>query len=152
MQIRIVCPSHSETSPLRRSRTFPTDFPDTRVTDAHPAAVGELEPLVLARDEDRLAPGGLGLGVRLGELDGPALALLAALAVGRLEALEVEHVRVAVLLPVLAQRVDELGGAGDEGEPLLPVRHALVEVLGLEAVVALAAGVVLLELVAVAAC
>ena len=102
------------------------------VADPHPAAERELEAGLLAGDEDRLAAVGLDLLVGLEELDRAALALAVA-ADDRLEALEVELVAVAVLLPVLLERVEQLGGAGAERLAVLPVRAQLLEVRRLEA-------------------
>ena len=55
------------------------------------------------------------LAVALEELDRPALAVLGVVAAEhRLEALHVQPVAVAVLVPVLVERVEQLAGAGDE--------------------------------------
>src|SRR4051812_32844939 len=80
------------------------------VADPHPAAERQLQPGLLAADEDRLAAVVLDLAVGLQELDRPALALALA-ADDRLEALEVELVGVALLLPVLLERVEQVGRA-----------------------------------------
>src|SRR4051812_11268401 len=105
---------------------------DAGVTDALAASEGEAEAGVLAGDQDRLAAVRLRLAVALEELDRPALALLG-LAEDGLEALHVQAVAVAMLLPVVVERVEQLGRAGDEPLALLPVGAQLLEVLGLEA-------------------
>src|SRR4051794_19021365 len=93
---------------------------DAGVADALAASEGEAEPGVLARDQDRLAAVRVRLAVALEELDRPAFALLR-LAEDGLEALHVQAVAVAVLLPVVVERVEQLGGAGDESPPLPPI-------------------------------
>src|SRR5438270_7298983 len=65
-------------------------LPDAGVADALAAAVGQVEPGLLAGDEDRSRAVGLGLAVGLGELDRPALALLDVRVELGLEALHVE--------------------------------------------------------------
>src|SRR3954454_15663487 len=75
------------------------ELPDAGVTYAFPAAVGQVEPLLFARDQDRRAAVALGLAVALGEDDLPALALLDVGVELGLEALHVQQVAVAVLVP-----------------------------------------------------
>src|SRR3954454_7694303 len=94
---------------------------DAGVAHALAAAEREAEPLVLAGHQDRLRAVRVRLAVALEELDRPALALLG-LAEDRLEALHVQAVAVAVLVPVVVERVEQRGGAGDEGLAFLPVR------------------------------
>src|SRR4051794_11880435 len=115
---------------------------DAGVTDAFAASERERQAGVLAGDEDRLAAVRVRFAVALEELDRPALALLG-LAEDRLEALHVQAVAVAVLVPVLVGRVEQLGRARDERLALLPVRTEILEVLGLE--VALLARVLLVQ-------
>src|SRR4051812_14496620 len=91
-----------------------------RVADALAAAVGQVEPRLLAGHEDRRRPVGLGFRVALEELDRAALALLGAADL-RLEALHVEAVAVAVLVPVLLHRVEHPARAREERLALLPV-------------------------------
>src|SRR3954447_6805084 len=100
---------------------------DARVADALAAAVGQVEALVLAGDEDRRAPVGLDLLLGGREDDRAALALLGEAELG-LEALHVQAVAVAVGVPVVGHRVEQLAGAGDEGLALAPVRAQPVEV------------------------
>src|SRR4051794_28675406 len=78
---------------------------DAGVADAFAAAERERETGLLAGDEDRLAAVGVRLAVALEELDRPALALLG-LAEDGLEALHVQALAVAVLVPVLVERVE----------------------------------------------
>src|SRR5205807_1867263 len=82
---------------------------DAGVADALAAAVGKVEPLLLAGHEDRRLAVGLGVALGLDELDRPALAgaCIAEPELG-LEALHVEHLAVAVLLEVLAEGIEHL--------------------------------------------
>src|SRR5205807_6295132 len=94
-----------------------------RMADPFAAAERELEPGLLACHEDRRVPVGLGLAVRLQEVDRTALALAVLPQTQlRLEALHTQAVAVAVAIPVLAERVEHVGRPGNEGPPLAPVR------------------------------
>src|SRR5205085_11327592 len=89
------------------------ELADARVADALATAVGQVEALVLSGDEDRGRAVALDLLLRLGEDDAAALALLRQTELG-LEALHVQAVAVAVLVPVVGHGVEQLTRAGDE--------------------------------------
>src|SRR5690242_16121879 len=86
---------------------------DAGVADAHPAAVGKLRPGLLAGDEDRRSPVAGRLEAALGEADRPAFSRHRGAADDGLEALHLEQLRVALLLPVLDQGVEHLPGPRD---------------------------------------
>src|SRR4051794_2777754 len=110
--------------------------PDARVADALAAAEGQVQPGLLARDQDRGAAVALRLAVALEELDRAALALLTAADLG-LEALHVHALAVALALPVLVHGVEHLPRAGDERLALAPVGAQALEILWLQAPVGL---------------
>src|SRR4051795_470346 len=103
------------------------ELADARVADALATAVGQVEALLLAGDEDRSRAVALDLLLGLREDDAAALALLGQAELG-LEALHVELVAVAVRVPVVEHRVEQLARPGDEGLALAPVGTQLVEV------------------------
>src|SRR3954447_10200556 len=112
------------------------ELSDARVADAHPAAVGQRGAGLLAGHEHRLGAVALGLDAAVEELDRAALAELAvALADDGLEALHVQAIAVAGLLPVLAHRVEHVARAREEGLALAPVADEVVEVVGPDAAV-----------------
>src|SRR3954469_6689376 len=104
------------------------ELADARVADPLAAAERQVEALVLAGDEDRGRAVGLDLLLALGEDDATALALLGEAELG-LEALHVQLVAVAVRVPVVEHRVEELARAGDERLALAPVGTEIVEVV-----------------------
>src|SRR3954452_25267013 len=103
------------------------ELADARVADALATAVGQVEALVLAGDEDGGRAVALDLLLALGEDDAATLALLGQAELG-LEALHVQQVAVAVGVPVVEHRVEQLAGAGDERLALAPVGAHVVEV------------------------
>src|SRR5436190_3855350 len=104
---------------------------DAGVADAHPAAEGERRAGLLAGDEDWLRALAARLDVALEELDRAALAdLSVALADDGLEALHVQAIAVAGLVPVLAHRVEQVARSREERLALTPVGAQVVEVLG----------------------
>src|SRR3954468_10943138 len=110
------------------------ELSDARVADAHATAEGQRAAGLLAGDQDRLRAIALRLEVALAEADRAALALLGvALADDRLEALHVQPVAVAAALPVLAHRVEHLGGPAEERLAVLPVGAELLEVVRCQA-------------------
>src|SRR3954453_4117089 len=104
------------------------ELADARVADALATAVGQVEALLLAGDEDRSRAIRLHLLVALGEDDAASLALLGQAELG-LEALHVQAIAVAVGVPVVEHRVEQLARPGDERLALLPVGAQLVEVV-----------------------
>src|SRR4051794_41261317 len=86
---------------------------DAGVADALAASEGEAQAGVLAADEDRLAAIRMRLTVALEELDRPSLALLG-LADDGLEALHVQAVAAAGLVPGGVHRGGQVGRAADE--------------------------------------
>src|SRR3954451_9216996 len=108
-------------------------LPDAGVADADPAPEGERRSGILAGDQDRGAPVGVRLDVALQELDRTALAVTGVAADDGLEAPEPEAIAVALLLPVIDQRVQQFCRSADERFALAPVGTELFEVLRLEA-------------------
>src|SRR3954447_5856100 len=108
------------------------ELADAGVADPLAAAERQLEAGLLAGHEDRRRAVALGLRAGGGERDRAALALLAAADL-RLETLHEEALGVAVLLPMVDQRVEQVAGPGRERGPITPVRAQLVEVGGLHA-------------------
>src|SRR3954465_9518799 len=86
------------------------ELADAGVADPLAAAERQLEAGLLAGHEDRRGAVGLALPAALGEHDHPALALLGEAQLG-LEALGVQALGVAVALPALEHRVEQLAGA-----------------------------------------
>src|SRR3954467_517977 len=108
------------------------ELADARVADPLAAAERQVEALLLTGDEDRRRAVALDLLLAVGEHDRAALALLGQAELG-LEALHVQAVAVAVAVPVLEHRVEQLARAGDERLALAPVGAHLVEVGRLQA-------------------
>src|SRR5436190_15602389 len=103
---------------------------DAGVADAHPAAEGERRTGLLTGDEDWLRAFAARLDVALEELDRAALAdLSVALADDGLEALHMQAIAVAGLVPVLAHRVEQVARSREERLALTPVGAQVVQVL-----------------------
>src|SRR4051812_35440437 len=83
------------------------ELPDAGVADALATAVGQVQPVLLAGDEDRCRAVALDLALAGGEDDRAALALLGQAELG-LEALHVQAVAVALAVPVLQHGVEQL--------------------------------------------
>src|SRR5215212_11345403 len=106
------------------------------MADALATPVGEVEALLLACHQDRLAAVRLGFGIAAAEDDRAAFPLLGLAQLG-LKALHVQPLAVSVLLEVLLDRVEHRGGAAEEGLALRPVGADLLEVGRLKAPVVL---------------
>ena len=129
-QVRIVSPLAPETLPVRRSRTWPEQSRPTQVWQ-----------MPIRQPYGRVAPAS-SPATRIGVV--PSLEASMPLSAKRivppapcsassepmigLEALHVKAARVALALPVLAQRVEQVGGPADERLALAPVGAQLVEI------------------------
>src|SRR5665811_2403275 len=96
------------------------------MADSHTAAVLELEPGLLAGDQDRFAALALGLDPAAQEADRTAGALGVAVGAGADDRLEAPHAQAGgicarVALPVHVHRVEHGGRAGDEGLSLIHI-------------------------------
>src|SRR5512147_2123679 len=117
------------TSPERRSRTLP-DFKSahTGVADADSASVCQVQTRLLAGFQNGRAAVAFDGGVTVEEGDLTAFAFPRVTADLGLEPLVVQPIRVAVVLPVLDQRIEQFAGTRTERFALAPVRTQLVQV------------------------
>src|ERR1700722_3971880 len=109
------------------ARPQPTD---ARVADPHATAEGERRARFLASDKDRLRPVRQCGHVGIAEANRPAISLLALLAAEvRLEVLDVKVLTISeLLLPMVGHGSQHLGGSGEEGFAVAPVRAQSIEV------------------------
>src|SRR3954468_6555385 len=98
------------------------------MADPLATAVGQLEPCLLAGDEDRRAAIGLRLLVGSEKLDRAALPLLHGPEL-RLKTLHMQALEVRLFLEVLSESVEHVARTRCEGLPLAPVRAEVIKVL-----------------------
>ena len=127
-QVRTISPFCPVTSPVRRSRTSPERSRPTQVWQMPiRQPKGRVAPASSPATRIGVPPSASASRSDLQNLTVPPSPSPLA-ADHRLEALEVQPVGIAVLLPVLGQRVEHLARPREEGLALAPVGAELVEV------------------------